>query len=138
MFMLRTIVDPKVTYLGISIFISITSLTQATASESMAIFIETFKLDPITTPEEFGKLLTYMTVSTMAISLPFFYISGRCIVAKSKRDQQLKLSTEDKIKLSKKASAFIWSNAGGDIIMNDESKKTTFKDMQYIKQKITY
>lgn len=132
-FMLKTIVDPKVAYLGISFFMVLTSVTQVVASQSMALFIGIYDLDAVKTPAGFGRLLTLITVITMSLSVPFFYISGKRIVAKTRAEQQLRMSTRDRVLESKKASAFIRSTAGGDLLLVGEMKPNTFSELVTMK-----
>ena len=140
--MLKSIVDPKVAYLGISFFIVLSSLCSLCASQSMAFFINMNDLDSVRTPAEFGRLITYMTSIAIILSLPFFYISGKCMMAKNLAEKTLKESSLDKVLESKKASAFIRSIGGGNLTHIGEMKPSTFSELltmkALIKQKMSY
>lgn len=74
--MLKTISDPRVSYLAISFFLVLTSICSVCVSLSTATFIDIFDMDSIETPKEFGILLTFQTALPLFICLPFFYYSG--------------------------------------------------------------
>ena len=109
--MLKTISDPRVSYLGISFFLVLTSLCSVCVSLSTATLIDIFDLDSINTPEKFGTLLTFQTAVPLCICLPFFYYSGLAFKAKKQSEQQLRQSAVDRVLESKKMSAFIKFNA---------------------------
>ena len=70
------------------------------------------------TPAEYGKLITIITVTAMGLSAPFFYISGRRIVAKTRAQQdKQKMTYRDKVLEARRIAALIMNNPGGDFML---------------------
>jgi len=57
-FVLKTVVDPSISYLSISLFILLTSINSMLSANIMAFYVEKYDIDPINSPAEYGKLVT--------------------------------------------------------------------------------
>ena len=136
-FMLKSMVDRKVAYLGISLFLVLTSVSQTVASQFMAFFVQTLHIDAKVSANKYGMLVTYITVITMILSVPFFYISGRRIVAKTRAEQdKQRMSYRDKVLEARRIAALIMNNPGGDFMFADVTERKTFGELRTIKAQI--
>lgn len=75
-FMLRNVVDKEIQYLGVSLFLILMCLQTMVTAEVLAYFVNTFDLSPLTTPREYGNLVTSCCVFPLLLSAPFFLYSG--------------------------------------------------------------
>lgn len=107
-FMLRNVVDPEIAYLGVSLFLILMCLQTMVTAEVLAWFVNTYDLSPLTTPREYGNLVTSCCVFPLLLSAPFFLYSG-FVMRRMKREKMA--DTEDE---NKKASIYIKSGIGPD------------------------
>jgi hypothetical protein len=75
-YMLMTIVDPSISYLGPTLFLFLTCVNSLVSTSVIAIFVEKFDMDPLTTPGEYGNLVTMMCVIPLICCIPFFLKAG--------------------------------------------------------------
>lgn len=82
---LKTVVDPSISYLGISMFIIVQCLNQMVAANIMAYIIRIFDLNPIDNQLYYGYLVTAMTTIPCLLCCPFFLCAGVLMVKKRKK-----------------------------------------------------
>lgn len=73
---LKTVVDPSIASLSISMFMLTASLVSTIAAISMGNLAKSNNLNPVETPTAYGELITFFTVVPTVLSIPFFYYSG--------------------------------------------------------------
>jgi hypothetical protein len=76
MYMLITIVDPTISYLGVSLFLVLTCINSLISTSVIAFFVGKFDMDPLTTPTEYGNLVTMICCIPLVLSIPFFIYAG--------------------------------------------------------------
>jgi hypothetical protein len=75
-YILKIVVDPSISHLSISFFIMLTSVNSFISANIMAYIVEKNDIDPLTTPKEYGTLVTYMTTIPLVVCAPFFIYAG--------------------------------------------------------------
>lgn len=106
-FMLKEIVDPSIKSLAISMYVLLISVNSIFSASVMAFFVDLYELEPLTTPKEYGNLVTVFTVAPLILCCPFFMYAG--IKVRNMKREKAFFGQENPIEENKKASAFIKS-----------------------------
>ena len=73
---LKTVVDPAVSNLSVAMFLFFQTIVYSGSASAMGYISTKFEVDPLTKPDEYGWLITAMTVVPCLLSVPFFLASG--------------------------------------------------------------
>ena len=140
---LKTVVDPTISYLGISMFIIVQCLNQMVASNVMAHLVNKFDVSPSSKDpdvrQQYGYIMTAMTTIPCLICVPFFFIAG-LKMRQIKKGQEKGLKKEEIIALRRRDTVFISNFLAGETAMdihggNDEHVNT-FKELKQLKKPI--
>lgn len=108
---IKTVCDPEIAYLGISMFIIIQCLNQMVAANIMAFVIKKLSLDPISTKQKYSLLITANTTIPCILCCPFFICAGVSMIRK--RKQLEKELGKQKVELMRKFEMSFMKNFFG-------------------------
>ena len=101
---LKTVVDPSISYMGISMFILLTCINGMIAQNVLAFIMHTYDIHPQESPGDYGLLVTFFTTIPCLICVPFFLHAG-CIMKKIKK-QNIVEGVEDKAGVQKREADY--------------------------------
>jgi hypothetical protein len=107
MYILRTIVDPSIAYMGISCFIVLTSINSMFTTNLLAIIVQERNIGPLTDPAEYGNLVTCFTTIPCLLCTPFFLYAG--LMMRRIKREKLMSGEENIVDENKKASVYMKS-----------------------------
>ena len=91
-YILQTTSDPSVKNLSVASFMFVQNVINTLSSFSVGKLSAYLKVNPISTPHQYGDLITLLSVGPCIMSIPFFIISGlkmRKLLSEDKEEEPL-------------------------------------------------